>query len=34
MHVCESYTLHQSKPTDDVVCDNKEPTVIYEAVQS
>ena len=43
MHVCEPYTIHQSKPTDDVVYDsqeptvvynNQEPTVVYEAVQS
>ena len=34
MQVCEPYTLQQSKPTDDVVYDNQEPTVVYESIQN
>ena len=34
MQVCEPYSLHQSKPTDDVVYDECKPTTVYEtAVQ-
>ena len=31
MQVCEPYTLHQSKPTDDVVYDEyQQPAAVYE----
>ena len=30
MQVCEPYTLHQSKPTDNVVYDNREPAAVYQ----
>ena len=33
MHVCEPYTLHQSKPTDDVFYDQyQQPTAVYETM--
>ena len=35
MQVCEPYTLHQSKPTDDVVYDEcQQPTAVYEIMHS
>ena len=35
MQVCEPYTLHQSKPTDDVVYDEyQQPTAVYETMHN
>ena len=35
MQVCEPYTLHQSKPTDDVVYDEcQQPTAVYESMHN
>ena len=35
MQVCEPYTLHQSKPTDDVVYDEyQQPTAVYKTMHN
>ena len=35
MQVCEPYTLHQSKPTDDTIYDEcQQPITVYETVDA
>ena len=34
MQVCEPYTLHQSKPTDDAYDEYQQPPAVYETMHN